>query len=82
MRLAAFPGRGPLAYQVFWTSLANPLNKHFDLAAACQANFPGLCVRDAEIQHPGFAVLNHIQRFRDDSAFNAAAGHRAQERAV
>ena len=41
--------------------------------------FQACLVGDAELQHFRFAAFDHINGFRNDRAFNAAAGNRTQE---
>src|SRR5664279_5361110 len=49
------------------------LDKDPDGAAAGQADIPGGLVGDAEFQHPGFAAGDHVERFGDHRALDAAA---------
>src|SRR5260221_14796415 len=58
------------------------LDEHLDLAAAGEADIPGLLVGDAEIEQPRLAVLDGVERFLDHGAFDAAARHRADHGAA
>src|SRR5580700_10055193 len=58
------------------------LDEHLDLAAAGEADVPGLLVGDAEIEQPRLAVLDRGQRLLDDRALDAAARHRAHHGAA
>src|SRR5216684_1044223 len=53
------------------------LDEYLDLAAAGEANVPGLLICDAEIEQPRLAVLDRRQRFLDHSPFDATARDRA-----
>src|SRR5690606_27896045 len=55
---------------------------HLHLAAARQADVPGLFVADAELEQLRLAVGNHAHRFRDDGALDAAPRDRADEAAA
>src|ERR1700751_504107 len=59
--------------------LVHLLHKHPNRAAARQAHLPSGFVGDAEVKHFWLAVFDHVQRFRDDGAFDTAPGHRAEE---
>src|SRR6266446_3376995 len=63
-------------------ALPDFLDKHLDGAAAGQADIPRGLVGDAEFEHLRLAAGDHIERLGDDRALDAAAGHRAQKRAV
>src|SRR5205085_11009692 len=58
------------------------LDKDLDLAAAGEADFPGLLVRDPEIEEAWVAVADRLQGLGDDRAFDAAARHRADKGAA
>src|SRR2546421_2623232 len=58
------------------------LDKDLDLAAAGEADFPGLLVRDPEIEEARLAVADRLQALGDDRALDAAARHRADKGAV
>src|SRR6516164_6020366 len=58
------------------------LHQHADLAAAGEADLPGGLVGDPEFQHLWLATVDHIERFGDDGALDAAAGNRAEKIAV
>jgi hypothetical protein len=52
-----------------------------DAAAAGQSRPPGDLIRDAEVEQPRRAVLDHIERRRDHLALDAAARDRAVKHA-
>src|SRR5205823_10116577 len=58
------------------------LDKDLDLAAAGEADFPGLLVTDPEIEEARLAVADRLQGLGDDRAFDAAARHRADKGAA
>src|ERR1700732_4023967 len=58
------------------------LDKDLDLAAAGKPDFPGLVVRDAEIEEPRPAVADDFKRLSDDGTLDAAARDRADEGAL
>jgi hypothetical protein len=58
------------------------LDEHPDGAAAGQPDIPGGLVGDAEFQHFRLAALDHVERLGHHRALDAAAGDRAEERAV
>src|SRR5436305_15054180 len=58
------------------------LDKDLDLAAAGEADFPGLLVGDAEIEEARLAVADRLQGLGDDRALDAAARDRADKGAV
>src|SRR6516165_10202227 len=58
------------------------LDEHLDLAAAGEADIPGLLVGDTEIEQPRLAVLDGVERFLDHGAFDAAARYRAHHGAA
>src|SRR6202035_4063775 len=62
--------------------LSDLFDEYPDGAAAGQPDIPGGLVGDAKFEHLWLAAGDHIERFGDDSALDAAAGHRAQEGAV
>src|SRR5207248_2877474 len=53
------------------------LDKDLDLAAAGEADFPGLVVGDAEIEQPRLAVTDRFERLLDNRTLYAAARYRA-----
>src|SRR6202035_2667466 len=62
--------------------LSDLFDEYPDGAAAGQPDIPGGLVGDAEFEHLWLAAGDHIERLGDDSALDAAAGHRSQKRAV
>src|SRR5580704_6518901 len=74
-------GKNPFAIRYFAIrpSLFHLLDEHPNGATAGQAHFPGGFVGDAEFQHLWLAALDDVERLGDHRAFDAAAGHRAEE---
>src|SRR5262249_23638670 len=52
------------------------LDEDLDLAAAGEADVPRLLVGDAEVEQPGLAVLDRVQRLLHHRALDTATGHR------
>src|SRR5256885_17019668 len=55
------------------------LHEHLDLAAAGEADVPGLLVGDAEIEQLRLAAGDGLLRLLDHRTLDAAAGDRADE---
>src|SRR5579859_3508067 len=65
-----------------FTGLPHLLDEDANRAAAGQPDIPGGLVGNAELQHLRLAGLDHVHGLGDDRALDAAAGDRAQKRAL
>src|SRR5690242_3946269 len=61
------------------STLLHALHINLDPSTAGEADAPGGLVGDPELEQPRLAVLDHVHRFGDDRALDAAARNRAQE---
>ena len=64
------------------SSLFHFFDQHPDRSAAGQPDLPGSLVGHAELERPGLAAFDHVERLGHDGAFDAATGHRAQKVAL
>src|SRR3546814_1779378 len=64
------------------SSALQPLDPHFDLATAGQADVPGLLVTDAEVQQPRLPAGHDVERLLDDRTLDAAARDRTDHSPV
>src|SRR5204863_8775256 len=72
----------PAARRESRSSSVHFLDEDLDLAAAGQADVPGLLVGDAEAEQSRRAVLDRIDRFLDHRALDAAPRDRALQGAA